>query len=277
MKPHLTTPILIPALALLLLAAAFVGYQAVSAQTTQEELGDDPPPAPTGLTATHDGVGVLLEWDDPDDGSIVGYRVWRRYHRDSHEGAERDPVDDELQLHVAHTGSSENHFHDSDFVEHETVYGYAVSAIGSDGSEGYVSEEATITTPDAPGEAPDEIEGVSLEVVEGDVRITWSSLNDDTITDFHISRTSEDHVEGGNWIHLTNSAPLDGRVPRLPWVVGRQDLRLHHQRAERARRGPALRSGAHNRRRQTVAGRDADTRGRRSVCADRRGRGGESR
>ena len=32
MKTHLTTPILIPALALVLLAAAFVGYQAVSAQ-----------------------------------------------------------------------------------------------------------------------------------------------------------------------------------------------------------------------------------------------------
>ena len=205
MTNRITTPILIPAVALLLLAAAFIGYQAISAQTTQEELGDDPPSAPTGLTATHDGVGVLLEWDDPEDDSIAGYQIWRRYHRDSHEDAARPPVDDELQLHVKHTGSSENHFHDSDFVEHETVYGYAVSAIGSDGSEGYVSEEATITTPDAPGEAPDEIEGVSLEVVEGDVKITWSSLNDDTITDFHISRTSEDHAEGGNWIHLTNS------------------------------------------------------------------------
>ena len=205
MKPHVTTPILIPALALLLLAAAFVGWQAISAQTAQEELGENPPPAPTGLTATHDGVGVMLEWDDPDDDSIAGYQIWRRYHRDSHEDAERDPVDDELQLHVAHTGSTENHFHDSDFVEHEKVYGYAVSAIGSDGSEGYWSDEVTITTPDAPGEAPDEIEGVSLEVVEGDVRITWTSLNDDTITDFHISRTSEDDSDGGHWLHLTNS------------------------------------------------------------------------
>ena len=100
MKPHVTTPILIPALALLLLAAAFVGWQAISAQTAQEELGENPPPAPTGLTATHDGVGVMLEWDDPADDTIVGYRVWRRYHRDSHEDATRDPVDDELQLHV---------------------------------------------------------------------------------------------------------------------------------------------------------------------------------
>ena len=206
MTNRITYPILIPALALLFLAAVIaIGYQVVSAQTSQDELGDDPPPAPTGLTATHDGAGVLLEWDDPTDDSISGYQIWRRYHRDGHEDAERPPVDDELQLHVAHTGNAENHFHDSDFVEHETVYGYAVSAIGSDGSEGVVSEEVTITTPDAPGEAPEEIEGVDLEVVEGDVKITWSSLNDDTITDFHISRTSEDHADGGNWIHLTNA------------------------------------------------------------------------
>ena len=205
MTNRITYPIHLSALALLLLAAVIaVGYQVASAQTSPGSPGDDPPAAPTGLTATHDGVGVMLEWDDPGDDSIVGYSIWRRYHRDSHEDAARPPVDDELQLHVRHTGSSENHFHDSDFVEHETVYGYAVAAIGSGGSEGATSDEVTITTPDTPGEAPDEIEGVALESVEGDVKITWSSLNDDTITDFHISRTSEDHVEGGNWIHLTN-------------------------------------------------------------------------
>ncbi len=149
------SPILIPALAILLLAVAFVGYQVVSAQTS---VSGDVLPAPTGLTATNDGAGVLLEWDDPADDTIVGYRVWRRYHRDSHEDASRPPVDDEFQLHVKHTGSAENHFHDGDFVEHETVYGYAVAAIGSDGAEGAVSEEVTITTPDAPGQAPEEIE-----------------------------------------------------------------------------------------------------------------------
>ena len=43
MKIPITTPILIPALALLLLMAAFIGYQAVSAQTSQGPLGGDPP------------------------------------------------------------------------------------------------------------------------------------------------------------------------------------------------------------------------------------------
>ena len=49
-------------------------------------------------------------------------------------------MDDELQLHVRQTGTSENHFHDSDFVEHETVYRYAVGALCSDGAEGAMSQ-----------------------------------------------------------------------------------------------------------------------------------------
>ena len=147
----------------------------------------------------------MLEWDDPDDDSISGYRVWRRYHRDSHESSDRPPVDDELQLHVAHTGSSENHFHDSDFVEYETVYGYAVTAIADDGTEGALSDEVLVTTPRHPGDPPDEVEGLTAAEVEGDVSLTWDRIDDDSITDFHVSRTSEDDPEGGHWIHLTNS------------------------------------------------------------------------
>ena len=56
MKPHLTTPILIPALALLLLAAAFVGWQAVSAQTESV-----------------DGL-VHLSWDALGDDSVTDVR-----------------------------------------------------------------------------------------------------------------------------------------------------------------------------------------------------------
>ena len=115
-----------------------------------------------------------------------------------------------------------------------------MSAIGSDGSEGYWSDEVTITTPDAPGEAPDEIEGVSLEVVEGDVRITWSSLNDDTITDFHISRTSEDDSDGGHWLHLTNSHHSTTEFIDFHGLEVGNTYVYTISRAERARRRSAL-------------------------------------
>ena len=71
MKTHLTTPI--PALALVLLAAAFVGYQAVSAQISP----GDPPEAPTGLTAEPvDGL-VHLSWDALDDDSVTDVHIGR--------------------------------------------------------------------------------------------------------------------------------------------------------------------------------------------------------
>ena len=56
MKTQINVRLLIPAVAPLLLAAAFIGYQAVSAQTSPGSI-DDVPAAPTGLTAMHDGVG----------------------------------------------------------------------------------------------------------------------------------------------------------------------------------------------------------------------------
>ena len=59
MNPPITSPILIPAVALLLLAAVAVGYQVVSVQNPVEP---DPPLLPTGLTASWDVNGVMLEW-----------------------------------------------------------------------------------------------------------------------------------------------------------------------------------------------------------------------
>ena len=68
--------VLITALALLLLAAAFVGYQAVSAQISPGTLGD-PPGAPTGLTAEPvDGL-VHLNWDALGDDSVTDIHVSR--------------------------------------------------------------------------------------------------------------------------------------------------------------------------------------------------------
>ena len=53
------------------------------AEPTSEEQ-NDPPAAPTGLTAAqvaHDSL--TLTWDDPQDGTITGYRVLRGSSQDS--------------------------------------------------------------------------------------------------------------------------------------------------------------------------------------------------
>ena len=39
----------------------------------------EPPSKPTNLTATVNGDGhIVLNWDDPDDGSVTGYQILRR-------------------------------------------------------------------------------------------------------------------------------------------------------------------------------------------------------
>ena len=69
--------ILIPALALLLLAVVAVGYQAVSAQNSQDPLSGDPPSAPTGLAAEPvDGL-VHLSWDELGHDSVTDVHVSR--------------------------------------------------------------------------------------------------------------------------------------------------------------------------------------------------------
>ena len=205
MKLQLTSTFRFVVLALLILGFAAIGYQVASAQNPVEPDVADAPSAPTGLIASWDVNGVLLEWDDPDDDTIVGYRIWRRYHRDSHESSSRPPVDDELEMHVRHTGEAENHFHDGVAVDFEAVYGYAVGAIGADDLVSELSSEVIVTTPSRPGQEPDEVEGLTAEFVDGDVVLTWRQHSDETITGFHISRTSEDDPDGGHWIHLTNS------------------------------------------------------------------------
>ena len=98
-----------PARALLSLAAVAVGYQAIScpergrAGRRGRALGTT-----TGLTASWDVNGVLLEWDDPDDDTIEVYRVKRRFHREGHASPSRPPVDAELEMHVHHTCDAEN-------------------------------------------------------------------------------------------------------------------------------------------------------------------------
>ena len=64
MKLQLTSTFRFVVLALLILGFAAIGYQVASAQNPVEPDAADTPSAPTGLTASWDVNGVLLEWDD---------------------------------------------------------------------------------------------------------------------------------------------------------------------------------------------------------------------
>ena len=80
-----------------------------------------PPAAPTGLTASrvsHDSL--TLTWDNPQDGSITGYRVMRGTDAGSLSAIEDD------------TGNAGTEYTDTT-VAAETTYHYAVLALSQDG------------------------------------------------------------------------------------------------------------------------------------------------
>ena len=60
------------------------------------DVAEDPPPAPTGLTATSTAASVTLAWQAPDDPAITGYRILRKVLGQP-----------DLQVHVEDTASTE--------------------------------------------------------------------------------------------------------------------------------------------------------------------------
>ncbi len=105
--------------------------------TATQRVKNHPPAAPTGLIAARIGHSVLtLTWDDPQDGTITGYRVLR--------GTEAD----NLAVINSDTASNATEYED-DTVAPETAYHYAVLARSANG-EGAQSDIISATTPAAP-------------------------------------------------------------------------------------------------------------------------------
>ena len=105
--------------------------------TITTRVKDDPPAAPTGLTAsevTHDSVS--LSWTAPSRGTVTGYRVLR--------GADANS----LSTMTDDTGSTSPEYTDST-VDAETTYHYAVLALSQDG-DGVQSTTVSTTTPAEP-------------------------------------------------------------------------------------------------------------------------------
>ena len=136
-----------------------------------------PPPAPTGLTASlvaHDSL--TLAWDNPQDGSITGYRVLRGTDAGS------------LSTIEANTGNAGTEYTDTT-VAAETTYHYAVLALSQVG-DGAQSAAISVTTPAAP--APAAPTGLTASRVGHDsVTLAWDNPQDASITGYRIMRGSD--------------------------------------------------------------------------------------
>ena len=196
MKTRINLPILIPALALLLLAAAFVGYQAVSAQISPGSLGD-PPSAPTGLTAEPvDGL-VHLSWDALRDDSVTDVHVSRTVDGEDSGGH---------WIHLTNSDGGTTSYIDHHLLEPGTTYVYTVGAQNEFG-QGSHSEPATGTTDPPKLEVPiidlnrpSAPLNVSAEAVHEHgrhkVTVTWDEhSSDEGVTGWRVVRSHPDTGE----------------------------------------------------------------------------------
>ena len=136
------------------------------------------PPQPTGLTAdpAHDQVG--LDWDDPDDPTITGYRILRRLPALDLPG--------EFAVLLENTGSALTTYLDTT-VTPQTSYVYRVQAINAHGSSER-SSWANALTPAAPALTPAQPTGLTADPAHDQVGLDWDDPDDPTITGYRILR-----------------------------------------------------------------------------------------
>ncbi len=165
----------------LLLAFAYQLFTAGNEAVAQAS----PPATPTGLSAqsvAHDSMA--LTWDDPGDGSITGYQVFRRSvdgdeYGDGQGAPEFVPVtDDTASATTAYTDTS---------VTARIKYVYRIkarNAAGLSGRSTYLNVE-TPATPATP--APSAPTGLTASSVSSDsVTLAWDAPGDDSITGYRL-------------------------------------------------------------------------------------------
>ena len=141
--------------------------------------GADTPPSPaparpSGLTSTATHDAVTLNWDDPDDDSITGYRILRRNRDTDDEGVFSVIAED--------TGTTATGYTDRT-VRAETRYTYRIKAINGHGA----SEQSGYTNADTPP-APAAPTGLAADPSHDSVTLSWADPGDDSITGYRILR-----------------------------------------------------------------------------------------
>ena len=145
--------------------------------TITARVKDNPPAAPTGLTADASYDSVTLNWTAPTQGTVTGYRVLRGTDADS------------LATLVQNTGNTNVEYIDST-VAAETAYHYAVLALSQDG-DGAQSAALSTTTPAEPQPVPSAPTGLVATPSHDRVSLSWDEPQDSSITGYQIWRGAD--------------------------------------------------------------------------------------
>ena len=155
--------------------------------TATQRVMDNPPAPPTNLTTSAVSHNTLtLNWADPQDQNVTGYRILRGTEANS------------LSTIESNTKSQSTAYTDTT-VAAETIYYYAVLALSQDGS-GDQSATFSVTTPAEPQPEPSQEPVVQIDPLTGlaesnvkhnSLTLTWDDPNNDTITGYRILKGTE--------------------------------------------------------------------------------------
>ena len=145
--------------------------------TVTARVQDNPPAAPTGLTADASYDSVTLNWTAPTQRTVTGYRVFRGTDADS-----LSPI-------VQDTGNTSTEYTDST-VAAETTYHYAVLALSQDG-DGAKSAAVSVTTRAEPQPVPSTPTGLVTIPSHDRVTLSWNEPQDSSITGYQIWRGAD--------------------------------------------------------------------------------------
>ena len=148
--------------------------------------GAQAPNAPDGLAAPHvSQSGVTLEWDDPEDDNVTGYRILRRHIVNDPPGSFTEVTGNTCSVGASYTDRT---------VEPGTRYAYRIQALNDEriGSRsGYVNVE--VPTGESEATAPEAPTGLSAGAVsQTSVTISWDDPGDDSITGYRVLRRDLD-------------------------------------------------------------------------------------
>ena len=149
------------------------------------------PAQPTGVTVVAGDGQVTLEWTDPGDASITSYEVRQR------EGDGEFGDWGEIPGSGASTSS-----HTVSGLTNGTEYGFQVRAVNDSGN-GAASNTVTAT----PASPPAQPTGLSVEIGDSQVALSWDGPSDASITGHQYSQNA-----GTDWTDIPDSAADETNV-----------------------------------------------------------------
>ena len=180
------------------------------AEVNETPVVQDPPAAPTNLSATPGDRQVRLKWDNPKDFKITGYEVSTDYNTTDGSGT-FTYISSSHENTTAHTVARLSDDPDTRLTN-GTTYTFAVRAVNGTGPGPASAVDATpIAIPDAPTIS-------SATPGDGQVALVWTDPGDSSITKYQVRSKVRDS-DDSTYTAWTDIAVTDPNAPPTGYTV----------------------------------------------------------